>query len=143
MAPLKTYLVPVDFSKTSGRALSYAIKLASESPGELLIVHVITDLPAYVPINLRADYYANLTKKAQGKIKNMMRRRVRGETKYRTLVIEGDNPARLISDQARKSRVAMIIMGSHGHTGLKRWVLGSVAETTVRYARCPVLIVKR
>jgi nucleotide-binding universal stress UspA family protein len=77
MGTLKTYLVPVDFSRTSGRALSYAIKLASESPGELLLVHVVTDSPAYVPINLRADYYANLTKKAHGKIKNMMRRRGR------------------------------------------------------------------
>lgn len=143
MAPVRTYLVPVDFSRTSGRALSYAIRLARESGGQLLLVHVITDSPAYVPINLRTDFYANLKRHAHRKTENLMKRRIHGETKYRTLIIEGDNPALVISDQARKSRVAMIVMGSRGHTGLKRWVLGSVAEKTVRYAQCPILIVKR
>jgi nucleotide-binding universal stress UspA family protein len=49
----------------------------------------------------------------------------------------------VIVNQAKKARAAMIIMGSHGRTGLKRLVVGSVAERTLRYARCPVLIVKR
>jgi len=142
MASIKTYLVPVDFSKTSGRALNYAIRLARETQGKLLLVHVITDSPAYVPINLRAKFYADLKEAAQGKIESLMRSKTRAGVKYRALVVEDDNPARRISDQARKSRVSMIVMGSHGRTGVERFFLGSVAEKTVRYAGCPVLIVK-
>lgn len=143
MASFKTYLVPVDFSRTSGVALNYAVKLARESHGKLLLVHVITDTPEFVPLQLRDRFYADLEKKARRKMENLMRRKPLGETKYRTLVIQGGNPARLITDQAKRSRVSMIVMGSRGHTGVKRFVLGSVAETTVRYAQCPVLIVKR
>lgn len=61
----------------------------------------------------------------------------------RFVLIKGRDPARGIAAQARKSRVSMIIMGAHGRTGLKRLVLGSVAEKTLRHARCPVLIVKK
>jgi len=144
MASLKTYLVPVDFSKTSGRALNYAIKLARDTEGRLLLVHVITDSPAYVPVNLRAKVYTDLKETAQRKIENLMRRKTHAnKMEYRILVVEDDNPARFISDQARKSRVSMIVMGSQGRTGFERLFLGSVAEKTVRYAQCPVLIVKR
>jgi nucleotide-binding universal stress UspA family protein len=48
----------------------------------------------------------------------------------------------VIARQAKRLRVSMIIMGSHGRTGLHRFLLGSVAERTLRYASCPVLIVK-
>ena len=53
------------------------------------------------------------------------------------------NSADIIARQAKKLRVAMIVMGSHGRTGLQRLLLGSVAERTLRYTDCPVLIVKR
>jgi nucleotide-binding universal stress UspA family protein len=59
------------------------------------------------------------------------------------VIVQRGDPARVIANQAKKTRARMIVMGSHGRTGLKRLVLGSVAERTLRYARCPVLIVKR
>jgi nucleotide-binding universal stress UspA family protein len=58
------------------------------------------------------------------------------------IVARGVNFAEIIAQQARKLRATMIIMGSHGRTGLQRFLIGSVAERTLRYARCPVLIVK-
>ena len=61
----------------------------------------------------------------------------------RFIVARGTNFAEVVASQARKMRVAMIIMGSHGRTGLQRLLLGSVAERTLRYADCPVLIVKK
>ena len=61
----------------------------------------------------------------------------------RFIVARGTNFAEVVVKQARKMRVAMIIMGSHGRTGLQRLLLGSVAERTLRYADCPVLIVKK
>jgi nucleotide-binding universal stress UspA family protein len=61
----------------------------------------------------------------------------------RLIVARGTNFAEVIARQAKKMRVAMIIMGSQGRTGLQRLLLGSVAERTLRYAECPVLIVKK
>lgn len=62
---------------------------------------------------------------------------------YRCTILLAEDTARAIARQARKSRAAMIIMASHGRTGLQRLLLGSVAERTLRYAECPVLIVKK
>jgi len=59
------------------------------------------------------------------------------------MLIRGVDPGRMIADLARRSRASMIIMGSHGRTGLQRLMLGSIAERTLRYAKCPVLIVKK
>ena len=143
MASQKTYLVPVDFSKTSGRALNYAIKLARETGAKLLLVHVITDSPAYIPINLRDRIYSGLEDRAERKLAKLMRDKKAEDLNQRTVIVQDGNPARFVSDQARKSRVSMIVMGSHGRTGVERFILGSVAEKTVRYAQCPVLIVKR
>jgi len=143
MASVKTYLVPVDFSRTSGKALTYAVKLARETGAQLLLVHVITDSPLYVPVNLRAKFYEDLENEARRKIKSLMKAKTRRDMKYRSLILKNDNPARSVAEQARKSRVSMIVMGSQGRTGVDRLMLGSVAETTVRYARCPILIVKR
>jgi nucleotide-binding universal stress UspA family protein len=61
----------------------------------------------------------------------------------RFIVARGTNFADVIAKQAKKLRAAMIVMGSHGRTGLQRFLLGSVAERTLRYADCPVLIVKK
>ncbi len=59
------------------------------------------------------------------------------------MLIRGVYPGGMIADLARRSRASMIIMGSHGRTGLQRLMLGSIAERTLRYAKCPVLIVKK
>jgi nucleotide-binding universal stress UspA family protein len=58
------------------------------------------------------------------------------------VVKRGMDFADIIARQAKKLRASMIVMGSHGRTGLRRFLLGSVAERTLRYAHCPVLIVK-
>jgi nucleotide-binding universal stress UspA family protein len=58
------------------------------------------------------------------------------------VLARGTDFADIIVRQAKRLGVAMIIMGSHGRTGLRRFLLGSVAERTLRYAECPVLIVK-
>ena len=58
------------------------------------------------------------------------------------MLARGIDFADIIVRQAKKLRASMIVMGSHGRTGLSRLLLGSVAERTLRYATCPVLIVK-
>jgi nucleotide-binding universal stress UspA family protein len=148
MAARKTYVVGVDFSRTSEKALNRAIELARENKGQLLLVHVITDSTLMMPGHdagaaaVLMDYYKVVERDAQQRLKKLARRKSLKPGAYRAVLIRGGDAARQIANQARKSRAAMIVMGSHGRTGLKRLMLGSVAERTLRYAQCPVMIVK-
>lgn len=143
MAASKTYLVPVDFSKGSELALNKAVKLARENKGKLLLVHVISTTLAF-PLEVGfGDIFEAMEKDARERMKRLVRRKGLKPGQCRSVLIRGVDAALLIADLARKSRASMIIMGSHGRTGLQRLMLGSVAERTLRYAKCPVLIVKK
>jgi nucleotide-binding universal stress UspA family protein len=149
MAKRQIYLVPVDFSKTSEAALSHAIRLARENKGKLVLLHVISDSgllyagPDAGAAQLYVDYQKALEENARRQMDQLLRRRRLTRGGHRAVLIRGGSPARAISEQARTHRASMIVMGSHGRTGVQRLVLGSVAEQTLRYAVCPVLIVKK
>lgn len=137
----KTYLVPIDYSKHSELALGKALELARANGGKLLLVHVI--LNPNVPVPLRRSYEEIVEKGANLEMDKLVRRHRLKPEEYRVVLLWGSDAAGLIAEQARKSRASMIIMGSHGRTGLQHLLLGSVAEKTLRYAHCPVLIVKK
>ena len=143
MAIRKTYLVPVDFSKNAEPALRYAAALARENSGKLLLVHVIQMALSDSDGGVFFDYYALLEKDAKERFKKLAARHKLETAQYRTVIVSAVDIAGAIVSQARKARAAMIIMGSQGKTGLQRLMLGSVAERTLRYAECPVLIVKK
>ena len=143
MPASKTYLVPVDFSKGSEFALNHAIKLAGASKGKLLLVHVLSMTFAF-PMEVGfSDIFDILEKDAREKMRKLVQRKHLKPGQCRSMLIRGVDPGRMIADLARRSRASMIIMGSHGRTGLQRLMLGSIAERTLRYAKCPVLIVKK
>ena len=143
MAASRTYLVPVDFSKSSEIALNQAIKMARENRGKLLLVHVISATFAYPLEGGFSDIFEALEKNARESMKKLFQRKRLKPARDRSILITGLDPAQAIVSQAKKSRASMIIMGSHGRTGLQKFLLGSVAERTLRYAHCPVLIVKK
>ncbi len=143
MATTRNILVPIEFSKRSQPALNHAIGLARDLRAKLLLVHVITAPATMVPLQFRERYYKDLEREAVQSIEKLLRQKKVREKNYRLVVLHGADAARLIAEQAKKSRSAMIVMGSHGRTGLHRLILGSVAEKTLRYAQCPILIVKR
>ena len=143
MAASKTYLVPVDFSKGSEAALRFAVKMAKKDRSKLLILHVVSIVFAFPLETGFGDIIDRLEQDARrAMVKLTKRLRLKPGT-FRSILIKAVDPARAIGDQAKKSRAATIIMGSHGRTGLQRLMIGSVAERTLRYARCPVLIVKK
>ena len=133
MAKSDTYLVPVDFSQGSKTALRHALGLARKKRGKLLLVHIV---PLVVQMKTVSGYL-------RGELENLARRFGLKRAEYRLLVLERGDAARAIAELAKKFRVAMIVMGSHGESGMRRFILGSVAERTLRYAECPVLIVKK
>ncbi|HEX7233207.1 MAG TPA: universal stress protein, partial [Candidatus Binatia bacterium] len=88
------------------------------------------------------DLYGMMEREAQQNFQKLVKRK-HLDRKNSTLVLaRGTDFAAIVVRQAKKIGAAMIIMGSHGRTGLSRFFLGSVAERTLRYATCPVLIVK-
>jgi len=143
MAAAKSYLVPVDFSKGSEIALKHAMTIARENRGKLILVHVISTTALYSPEESYVSYIDILEKNAAAEFKKLIKRWRLKPQECRTIVLVAAETAEAIVRQAKKARAAMIIMGSHGRTGLQRFLLGSVAERTLRYAECPVLIVKK
>jgi glycine betaine transporter len=138
MFPLKGIVVPVDFSEHSRRALDYAIDLAQQFGARLHLVHA-SDLPEKIPL---ANAWCQAMKEEISKELNA----------YVDLALKAGVPAESrLSDQlpwqaivklADEVEADLIVMGSHGRTGLSHAFLGSVAERTLRIAACPVLVVK-
>jgi len=149
MAAGKNYLVPVDFSKTSDIAIDHAVNLARENKGKLILVHVIPTSammmagPDVATAPMLVDIEKAQLEDAQKLMDKLVRKKKLKAGTFKPVIVKRGDPAQAIAHQAKKNRAAMIVMGSHGRTGLKRLVLGSVAERTLRYARCPVLIVKK
>jgi len=142
VAKKNVYLVPLDFSPASERAFAYALRLARERSAQLAAVHVIAGELIYPPGGGQIDFYAMLERDARKKFARLIRRRGLKPRECELALARGTNFADEIVRYAKKLRATMIIMGSHGRTGLPRLLIGSVAERTLRYANCPVLIVK-
>lgn len=142
MAKANFYLVPIDFSSGSEKALTYALSLAREHKGKVFALHVIPAEPVFPPIAGGFDFYRFLQRDARANFEKLAKRKRLREKDCELVLARGTDFADIIARQAKKLRISMIVMGSHGRTGLGRFLLGSVAERTLRYASCPVLIVK-
>jgi nucleotide-binding universal stress UspA family protein len=131
--PLKTILAAVDFSEPSQQALDAAVSMAAAFDATLHVVHVFElPIPAVSPyeVAIPEAYLADAAAHAGSK-------GARVETHL------GEGPAaRSICRTAEEIGADLIVMGTHGHTGIKHLVLGSVAERTLRHAPCAVLAVK-
>ena len=139
---IKSILVPTDFSAASKKALKYAEELARQFNAQITLLHVIEPMPmadfgAY-PLALSYD---PLLKKTKQTLDRFSRREVAENLLKETQVSVG-RPFQEITDAARKLKMDLIVIATHGHTGLTRAILGSTAERIVRYAPCPVLTVR-
>lgn len=143
MARTESYLVPVDFSRGSEIALKHALKLANHNKATLVLLYVIPTITIYPVEGTTFDLYGVLEREARENFDRLAKRNKLKTGDYRIVLERGANPAEIIAREAKKLKAGMIIMGSHGRTGLQRFMLGSVAEKTLRYADCPVLVVKK
>ncbi|MBS0204071.1 MAG: Flp pilus assembly complex ATPase component TadA [Planctomycetes bacterium] len=130
-------LFPTDYSICSNEALRYAVTLAAESSGSLVILHVVEPMSPYlVPESAppgsthRDEFFATLQTLLAEK-----------PVAYEERTIIG-TPVATITHVAETEHVDLIVMGTVGRTGVKRMLLGSVAEEVVRRAPCPVLTLK-
>lgn len=135
----KTILYPTDFSKPSDAGLSVATALARDTGAKLLIVHVTEPPAAYGG----GEMYYGLPEPDRESLERMLSEVVPTDTQvsYEHRLATGD-PATEIVRRAKEEDVDLIVMGTHGRTGIRRMLMGSVAEAVVRRAECPVFSFK-
>ena len=137
-------LTPTDFSRPSTDALEIALEIAA--PGAwVLLCHVVDDLPltyGYVGIATPTpELRSRMTREAEKELAGFGPKEARADVTVERRVIHG-TPFLEIVRLAREEGVDLIVMGTHGRTGLKQMLIGSVAEKVVRKAPCPVLVVR-
>ena len=138
MLDIRRILCPIDLSETSRRALDHAASIALWYQASVTAIYVFPNMPVMdvPPLTLsdagRASIAAAVAKFVSA---------VPTEVPIRTLVVEAAEIHREIHAQAEAMGADLLVMGSHGRSGFKRFVLGSVTERTLRKACCPVLIV--
>lgn len=139
-------LVPTDFSPTSDAALDFAKTIARTFGASLHLVHVFEDpavaggFPeAYAP--LPPDMRAALVEDANTQLAKRLSDEERERYRATTTIVSGVG-ATAIVEYAQEHDVDLIVMGTHGRTGMAHLLIGSVAERVVRLAPCPVLTVR-
>lgn len=139
----KYILVPVDFSKGSDRAVAQAEQLATALGAQLELFHAY-QLPVFAlpdsTVTVSPTFVADLTDRAQKEL-NRHRDALQARGVTATVKLLEGNPADAIVERAEALHAAMIVLGTHGRSGFRRFLLGSTAERVVRMATVPVLTV--
>jgi len=145
MKPFDRILTAIDFSENSDYAFDYALTLAKQFNSELTIMHVINE-----PVDLRGFYvphisFEQLEKEIEDGATKMMEKfcqaRLEDFSSYKTAIVTGI-PYEEIIRKAEETNTSLIVLGTHGRTGLDHLIFGSTAERVVRSAACPVLTIR-
>ena len=138
--PKKTVVVPVDFSTASADALKTGLTLVA-TPADLHVIYVTAPPIAFnYAEGWALDDPASRMKAAHEHLSKFLAGANAAGVK--TIIREGD-PGLMIADYADEMHAERIVMPSHGYHGVKRLLLGSVAERVLRHANCPVLVLRR
>ncbi|HLB06012.1 MAG TPA: universal stress protein [Thermodesulfobacteriota bacterium] len=145
MEKINKILFPTDFSENSNYAFDYALVLAKKFGARLYILHVIHELidttGYYIP-NISLDQLqSDLVKGAEEMTGKFIREKMGDFKDYETINTTG-LPHIEILNMAKEKEMDMIVMGTHGRTGIDRVLFGSTAEKVVKKASCPVLTVR-
>jgi nucleotide-binding universal stress UspA family protein len=138
---LKNILVPIDFSDTSLNALQYAVAFAKQFEAKITLLHVILPVPPAAEVPLMAGGEHDVFQAAERQIEEIAHSRISSSVLLQTLTRSGFAFDTIVS-VARETSADIIILTTHGYTGLKHMLIGSTAECVVRHAPCPVLVVR-
>jgi nucleotide-binding universal stress UspA family protein len=145
MKPISKVLAPIDFAPHSADAVYRAVDLATRYEAELLLLYVYEPADYPLPegyVVYTPEQLARMTTEIQKRLDAARKdAEAAGARRVSTRLVQG-SAAEAIIDLARDEQFDLIVMGTHGRSGIDRWVMGSVAEKVVRGASCPVLTVK-
>jgi universal stress protein A len=145
MIRLQKILLPTDFSNYSAAATKYACELATKFDAELHLLHTLETHLASTPafgMGLALPKYINESRAAAEKaLAGVLDPKWSEGRTVIQAVVEGSPKVEIIQ-YARKHNIDLIVLATHGRTGLSHVLMGSVAETVVRTAPCPVLTVR-
>jgi len=145
MIKLQKILVPTDFSDYSRLSLQYGLSFCKEYEAQMILLHVIED-PFYPSTGASFgfdmdDFFRKMEKEAQDRLSEMVPPELEKVTRIERVVTRG-TPFLEIIRISREQEVDMIVLATHGRTGLAHVLMGSVTEKVVRKAPCPVLVVR-
>jgi nucleotide-binding universal stress UspA family protein len=142
---IRRILAPTDFSELSKQGLKSALELAEAFGAKLLLLYVVESPPypmeGIVPSHLGATLLDDLERQATNDLAQMLSETQASKIDVARRVV-GGIPYRKIVDVAEEEKIDLIVMTTHGRTGLSHLVMGSVAEKIVRTAPCPVLTIR-
>ena len=146
MLPVQRILCPTDFSGPACTCVRAASELAEHFGAELILVNVVPAIPTLPPdpnyVFKIPEYEKYLHADADEQLRKARAELVGKNVRVRTMVGHGPAADEIVLI-AKKEGVDLIVISTHGSTGLERWVFGSVAEKVVRLAECPVLTVRQ
>lgn len=146
MPGFRRILFATDFSKASGKAFKTAVAMAKANHAQLTIVHVVVPFTPVVPEQfLEAQTWELIDREArrwsQQQLRKLTDRARAGGARAVGLLLEGD-PAQRITRAARATRADLLVVGTHGRSGLTKFLVGSVAARILASAPCPVVTVR-
>ncbi len=142
MLKINKILVPIDFSDYSRNALRYAIDFAKQFNAKLYLIYVVE--PVIYPADFSMGQITfpaadlDLNERAKNELENLMKTEI-GDSLSAESIIKTGKPFVEINDTAAEIDADLIIIATHGHTGVEHLLFGSTAEKVVRKAPCPVL----
>jgi len=142
---IKSILVPLDFSPSSKKALDYAVAFARQFKARLTLLHVVEpvatpDFAASFPLAMENN---KLVAAAKNELERVVKAARIPSSIVEKLLVRSGRSFHEIADAARTRKADLILISTHGYTGLKHALLGSTTERVVRHARCPVLVVRQ
>ncbi|WP_333654109.1 universal stress protein [Dissulfurispira sp.] len=139
---MQKILVAHDGSKSSDKALKKAVELAINFNASLTVLAVIPELYLTELSDADKNRIFEALSRETAEAMEKIRKSLSGKSmEVKTLIRQGD-PAEKILETAQKMKVDLIVTGSHGRHGTKKFLLGSVSSKIVDYSKCPVLVVK-
>jgi universal stress protein A len=146
LARIRKILHATDFSKASARALNEAVELAKQNRADLVIVHVFEPTPYVAADELgNAEIYTKLEdaakQDAEASMSKLLKRLKQLKIKVQGSLLMGSAPDQIVN-AAKSKKANMIVIGTHGRTGLSKLLMGSVAGKVISLATCPVLTVR-
>jgi nucleotide-binding universal stress UspA family protein len=141
---IRRILAPTDFSEPSKQAIAYAFELAQTFGATLILLHVIEELPPYIgflPPEETPKALEELAGRARRDLAQVVPQAQDGQVEVTCQAVVGA-PYPKIIEVAQEMNADMIVIATHGRTGFRHFVMGSVAEHVVRTAPCPVLTIR-